>query len=137
MSLYEQDFYRWTQEQAELLKAGLLNRLDVENLVEEIEDMGKSQKRELMNRLTILLLHMLKCDHQPEKHTRSWDLSIKEQRLRLEDHITDNPSLTHIMAETITKAYKFARIRAAAETGIEESAFPETCPYDAGLIMGE
>jgi hypothetical protein len=136
MSLYEQDFYRWTQEQTALLKAGALAQLDIENLIEEVESLGKSQKHELINRLIVLATHMLKWDYQPGRQGKSWILTIKEQRLKLSDHLEENPSLKSILDISIVSAYRHARLKAARETGLAESIFPETCPYSAEQIMG-
>jgi len=80
MISYEQDFYGWTQEQAALLRAGRLTDLDIENLIEEVETMGRSEKRELESRLTVLLLHLLKWKYQPNRRGRSWNLTIKGHR---------------------------------------------------------
>ena len=135
-SSYEQDFYQWTHEQAELLKAGALSQLDVENLIEEIESMGRSEKRELVNRLVILIAHLLKWDCQPERRGRSWELTIKEQRLKLNDHINDNPSLQAIFDDAVISAYRQAIVRAMRESGLPESAFPVNCPYTVVQIMG-
>lgn len=84
---YENDFYGWTQQQAALLKAGRLNDLDIVNLIEEIETMGRSEKRELQSRLMVLLVHLLKWKYQPARRGRSWLLTIKGQRMNLEDVI--------------------------------------------------
>jgi Domain of unknown function DUF29 len=90
MSDYQKDFYSWTCEQAELLKAGRLNELDVFNLIEEIETMGRSEKRALESRLTVLLVHLLKWLYQPARRGRSWQLAIQEQRLEFFDVLNDN-----------------------------------------------
>ena len=87
-ALHEQDFYAWTQEQAALLKFGRLAELDVQHLIEELENMGASEKRELISRLEILLIHLLKWQYQPALQSRSWLLTIEEQRLQLEDHLS-------------------------------------------------
>ena len=137
MSLYDQDFYQWTQEQAGLLRIGALSQLDVENLIEEIESMGKSQKKELVSRLTVLIAHLLKWDYQPERRGRSWELTIKAQRVQIRRHISENPSLKSMLLNAVILAYEVATISAAAETGLPESAFPETCPYTVELLMGE
>ena len=137
MSLYDQDFYQWTQEQAGLLKIGALSQLDVENLIEEIESMGKSQKKELISRLTVLIAHLLKWDYQPERRGRSWELTIKAQRVQIRRHISENPSLKSMLLNAVILAYEVATISAAAETGLPESAFPEACPYTVEQLMGE
>jgi hypothetical protein len=135
--LYEQDFYGWTIEQAKLLKAGALSQLDVKNLIEEVESMGRSEKKELVNRLAILITHLLKWDFQPERRGRSWELTIREQRLKLTDHLSDNPSLKYVLGDALTSAYRQAIIKAMRETGLPESTFPETCPYTIEKIIGE
>ncbi len=136
MSLYEQDFYRWTQEQAALLKAGALSQLDIENLIEEVESMSRSEKREMVSRLAVLIMHLLKWDFQPELRGRSWELTIEEQRGELFDVLEDSPSLRPQLIETIEKAYRKAVLQAVRETGLSKSTFPETCPYSIEQIMG-
>jgi hypothetical protein len=137
VSLYNQDFYQWTQEQAALLRAGALSRLDVENLVEEIESMGKSQKKELVSRLAVLIMHLLKWDYQSERRSKSWLKTIATQRTEIDFILFDNPSMKHDLPETIDRAYKAAVKRAVAETGKKIDVFPEACPYTIDQIMGE
>lgn len=104
MISYEKDFYSWTQEQASLLKSGQFNSLDIPNLIEEIETMGRSEKRELESRLTVLLLHLLKWKYQEVRRGRSWELSIIEQRLRFDETLEENPGLKSKLGEILTKA---------------------------------
>src|SRR5689334_13690461 len=92
-TLYDTDFYAWTAEQAALLRAGRLSEADVENIAEEIESMGRSERRELVNRLTVLFVHLLKWRHQPGLRPRSWALTIEQQRIQLGRHLDHNPSL--------------------------------------------
>ena len=136
-STYEQDFYQWTQEQAELLKAGALSQLDVENLIEEIESMGKSQKRALLSRMTVLLMHLLKWDYQPDRRTGSWKSTIITQRKEIKRLLKDNPGLKSIITEMLNETYLDAAEIASAETELPESTFPETCPYTVEHLMGE
>lgn len=124
---YETDFYAWTQEQAALLRAGQLSAIDLEHLAEEIEDMGKSEKRTLESRLEVLLMHLLKWQFQPALRSRSWELTIKDQRRRLERHLKENPSLRGRLEEVLADVYPSAAIHAERETGLE--VFPEACPY--------
>jgi hypothetical protein len=128
-ALYDRDFYAWNREQAALLRAGDVQRADLENIAEEIESMGKTEKRELINRLTILLLHLLKWQFQPALRSRSWKLCIEGQRIDLEDHLQDNPSLKAIVAPFVANAYRRALIEAERETGLDAGTFPATCPY--------
>jgi hypothetical protein len=131
-TLYDDDFMGWTHQQAEALRTRRLDRLDYDNLIEEIESMGKQQQAELTNRLAVLLAHLLKWQYQPEArdlHGRSWQLTIKEQRLQLARHMRKNPSLTPYVPEAMDDAYREAVVSAARETGLSESAFPAACPY--------
>ena len=128
-SLYEQDFYAWANEQATLLRSGKLSAADIEHIAEEIESMGKAEKRELVSRLAVLLMHLLKWQFQPQGRCTSWRLTIKEQRRELADHLADNPSLKAKLDEAITSAYGRAQLSAARETSLPESTFPETCPW--------
>ena len=136
MMLYEQDFYQWTQEQTELMKAGALSQLDIPNLIEEIESMGKTQKHELINRLAVLLMHLLKWDYQPERRSRSWELTIKEQRIRIKNHLLENPSLKYSISEYVSIAFEIAVVKALKETRLPDSVFPEICPYTIDQITG-
>ena len=134
---YEQDFYSWTQEQAALLKQGRFAELDVNNLIEEVETMGRSEKRELESRLTILLLHLLKWQYQAIRRGRSWQLSIDEQRIQFCATLNDNPSLTAKLDDIITKAYRLAVIQAARETKLSKTVFPEHCPWTLAEFLDE
>ena len=137
MSLYEQDFYQWTQEQAALLRAGALSQIDVENLIEEIESMGKSQKRALESRLTVLIMHLLKWDYQPEYQSRSWKSTIVIQRKEIHRLVRMNPGLRNTLPIVADEVYKDAVEIASIETGLPESTFPETSPYSIEEVMGE
>lgn len=128
-TLYDRDFYAWANEQAALLRAGKLEQADVANIAEEIESMGRSEKRELINRLTVLFLHLLKWQFQPGLRGNSRRLSIEEQRYRLADHMADNPSLRSRLDEAIRNAYRLALVEAERETGLMRQTFPATCPY--------
>lgn len=126
---YEQDFYGWTQEQAELLRSGHLEKIDLEHLIEEIESMGRGEKRELEHRLMALLQHLLKWQFQPSHQGRSWRLTIQEQRREIPDVLEDNPSLKPALDAVMAKAYAKARKAASQETDIPEITFPEQCQW--------
>jgi len=130
---YNLDFYAWTQEQAKLLRNQEFQNLDWENIAEELEGMGRSEKRELGSRLEVLIMHLLKWQFQPALRSRSWELTIKEQRLRLEKLLAENPSLKSSLAEVMENVYPLASLSAERETGL--SAFPETCPYSLPEIL--
>lgn len=133
--LYERDFYAWANEQAALLRSGQIMAADVENIAEEIESIGRAEKRELVRRLAALLLHLLKWQFQPEKRGTSWQATIKIQRRDLDVHMADNPSLKGMLPETMERAYGNAVIAAAAETNLPEEGFPAECPWSFDQIM--
>jgi hypothetical protein len=126
---YQSDIYSWSQEQARLLREGPWALVDRDNVAEEIESLGRTEFNRLESALRVLLLHMLKWEHQPQKRSRSWVLSIKEQRLAIEDVLADNPGLKPRIGEALARAYRRARIEAAKETGLDEATFPGTCGY--------
>jgi hypothetical protein len=133
--LHEQDFYAWANEQAGLLRAGRLSEADIEHIAEEIESMGKSEKRELVSRLTILLLHVLKWQFQPSRRSASWRASINNARDDISDHLDDNPSLQSQLAASVAAGYRRARRQAAAETELDEETFPQSCPWSFDQLM--
>jgi Domain of unknown function DUF29 len=126
---YERDFYSWLMEQARHLREGRFEALDCDNLAEEIESLGREQFNKLVSALRVLMAHVLKWDHQPSLRSRSWVLSIQEQRLEIADVLSDNPSLKPRIDEAVARGYRRARIEAAKETGLDEDAFPSTSPY--------
>ena len=125
---YEQDYYGWTQQTAQLIRHGNFTDIDLEHLAEELEDMGANKERELENRLGILLAHLLKWRYQPERRGSSWRLTIKEQRQRILRILRKNPSLKAYLDETCRDAYSDAILIAARETGLPETLFPEENP---------
>ena len=135
--LYERDFHAWANEQASLLRAGKLASVDLTHVAEEIESMGRSERRELVNRLVVLLLHLLKWRFQSDRQGTSWRLSIKEQRIRLKSHLEDNPSLKSQIDWGITQAYQLALIEAERETGLPESTFPVICPFTYDQLLDD
>jgi Domain of unknown function DUF29 len=136
-TLYDRDFYAWSREQAELLRAGKLADADIEHIAEEIDSMGRTEKRELISRLTVLLLHLLKWRYQPSKRGPSWEASITNQRDDIADHLDDNPSLKPLLPQALASAYRKARREAVAETGLAASTFPEICPWATEKVLNE
>lgn len=132
---YQTDYYGWTVEQAELLKAGDWQDLDIENLIEEVEAMGRSEKRALESRLIVLTTHLLKWQYQPVRRGKSWELTIKEQRLRIGKILRDNPSLRREVEACFLDVYPFAVIQAVKETGIGEQVFPTDCAWKLEQIL--
>ena len=132
---YDRDFYAWATEQAALLRAGRLSGADIENIAEEIESMGRSEKRELVNRLIVLLTHLLKWQSQPARRGNSWRLTLLTQRGQLAEHLKDNPSLKSTLPDAFATAYRFALLEAQKQTGLGEDAFPVACPWTTEQVM--
>lgn len=134
---YDKDFFAWTQEQARLLREGELAGVDVENLAEEIEGMGKSLRRELRNRLSALLMHLLKWAYQPAFRSRSWSNTIVEQRKQIAAVIDEAPSLHALLGSELPNIHSLAVTKASSETGLDEASFPAECPYTPEQILSE
>jgi Domain of unknown function DUF29 len=133
--LYDRDFYAWSNEQAALLRSGNLAAADIAHIAEEIETLGRSEKRELVSRLIVLLLHRLKWEFQPDRRSRSWELSIANARDAITEHLGDNPSLKAKLSDALTTAYRYARREAAIETGLALDSFPADCPWTFDQAM--
>lgn len=129
------DYYRWALEQAALIRAGRFSEVDIANVAEEIEDVGKSELRAFRSNLESILVHMLKWNYQAERRTRSWELSIFEHRNRVHEVLLDSASVAAKWDEVMKRAYRLARYRAARETTLPLRNFPQDCPYDQSEIM--
>ena len=127
--LYETDFYAWTLEQSKILQNGDLQKLDIINLVDEIESLGKQQRQELRNRLGILIGHLLKWNYQPEKRSKSWRVTIREQRREILRLLKENPSLKPYLEEAVAYAYQSGLDLVARETLLDYQDLPVDCPY--------
>jgi hypothetical protein len=136
-TLYDSDYYLWSEHQATLLRQGKLTLLDLENLAEEIESLGKSDRRALMSQINRLLVHLLKWQFQAERRSVSWEKSIRSARRSIDRILEDSPSLRDAMSARLEKEYDLARRDASRETGLPESAFPEQCPYSDAQILAE
>lgn len=137
MIAYQNDFYGWTQEQATLLKSGRLSELDIENLIEEVETMGRSEKRELNSRLLVLLVHLLKWQYQPSHRGSSWECTISVQRDDFSETLSENPSLKPQLDDILINTYRRAKKQAARETNLDKNTFPESCPWDLSQILDD
>ncbi len=128
-NLYETDFYAWTLEQSKLLKNGDFQKLDMINLVEEIESLGKQQRQELRNRLGVLIGHILKWDYQSEERSKSWRATIREQRREILCLLQENPSLKPYLEEAIAYAYESGLDLVVRETPLNYPDLPANCSY--------
>ena len=133
--LYEEDFYQWTVRIARLLRSGRAGEADLTHIAEEIEDLGKRERRELLHRLTILMAHLLRWKLQPGRRSRSWELTIRVQRKDLGKLLAENPSLQPYLEKNLPEAYEHAAVDAMTETGHPESDFPSTCPFTLDVIL--
>lgn len=126
---YEKDFYAWALHSAELIRQGKLAEVDLEHIAEEIESMGKSDKRELVSRFAVLLAHLLKWQFQPERRGNSWKYTIKTQRFEVTELLDDSPSLKYELDKQLEHAYEKALLLAVNETGLSQDTFPDSCPF--------
>jgi hypothetical protein len=136
-SLYDQDFYLWTQRTAEALRARRFEDIDIENAAEEIESLGRSDKRELRNRLISLTAHLLKWQFQPDLRGKSWEFTIGGQRDEIKDQLKESPSLKSVLDSELADAYPRGRKVAARETGYPIQDFPISCPWTIEQILDE
>ncbi|QQZ30683.1 DUF29 domain-containing protein [Thiothrix subterranea] len=134
---YDQDLYTWSLQQAALLRERKFDQVDWEHIIEEVEDMSKSEKRALQSFLEALLMHLLKWQYQPAYQGRSWKFTIIEQRQRIVGHLKENPGLKSKLSALIESAYRYAVSGAVRETGLAPEIFPETCPWDYEQFMAD
>ena len=134
-SLYEIDFYAWTQAQGELLRSKNWAKVDLENVIEEIESLGRQERRELVNRLGVLIGHLLKWQFQSDRRSNSWLATIREQRIQVNLLVQENPSLKSYLEQALDTAYDLGVILAVKETGLPFNHFPDRCPYDFNQIL--
>jgi hypothetical protein len=125
----DEDFCAWSLEQAALLRERKIAEADIDLIAEEIESMGKTEKRELTSRLAVLLLHLLKWRYQPRGRGNPWRLSIANARDEIAALIADNPSLKSALDDVLAQAYRYARRKAAIETHLAEERLPGQCPW--------
>ncbi|NMF82350.1 DUF29 domain-containing protein [Nodosilinea sp. P-1105] len=136
-NLYEQDFYAWSQHQADLLRRQQWHHIDLPNLIEEIESLGKQQRQELRNRLSVLIGHLLKWEYQPHRRSRSWLATLRVQRRDILRLLNDNPSLKAYLEQALTEAYANARDLAMGDTDLPASTFPAECPYALTQVLAD
>ncbi|WP_017315197.1 DUF29 domain-containing protein [Mastigocladopsis repens] len=134
---YLTDFNAWIDQTAQFLRERRWHEIDVEHLIQEVEDLGKSERRGIASQLTRLLLHLLKWQYQPQRRSDSWLDSITDARTQIELAIEDSPSLKNYPAEKLEESYQRARHQAAKQTNMQISAFPEECPYPLELVLDE
>jgi hypothetical protein len=137
--LYEQDFFQWTQTTAALIRQGKWHEVDPESVAEELESLGKRDRRELASRLQVLVMHLLKWHYQPERRAEghSWRSTIRTQRLQLRLLLRDSPSLRPQVPPFVADVYPAARAEACDGTGLPETTFPQACPWTAEQMLDD
>jgi hypothetical protein len=133
--LYEQDFFEWTQTTAALIRAGKWQAIDPESVAEEIESLGKRDRRELGSRLQVLVMHLLKWHYQSSERSGSWRDTIEDQRAEILDLLNDSPSLRRQAPVILAQRYPRARAKAGSETGLPADTFPPTCPWTVEQVL--
>jgi Domain of unknown function DUF29 len=133
--LYETDFVAWTERTVELIRAAQFGQVDWEAVVEEIESLGRSERRELKSRLEVLLQHLLKWQYQSNLRSGSWHNTIDEQRNRIEDLLQESPSLKPYLEEVLAESYRRGRKAASNETELPLNIFPAECVYTIDQIL--
>ncbi|MEM8778743.1 MAG: DUF29 domain-containing protein [Cyanobacteria bacterium P01_G01_bin.49] len=134
-TLHDTDFNLWIEQTVKQLKLGNFHEIDLENLIEEIESMGKSDKREVKTRLAVLLMHLLKWKYQSSKRSNSWLDTIREQRLQVSLLLKDSPSLKPLLEQEFEQWYQYGRKEAAKETKLSLNTFPEFCPFTIEQVL--
>ena len=132
---YEGDLVAWAEANARLLRLGRLEEVDAEHIAEELEDMGKSERRALGSHLQNLVMHLLKWQYQPQRRGRSWRFSVLNARASVQAILDDSPSLAPRVEALMQKSWHLAREQAIAETGLPEERFPEACPYGIEQVL--
>lgn len=135
--LYETDYLQWIETTVEHLRRGDHNEIDWDNLIEEIEDMGRSERHRLESNLVVVLLHLLKWQYQSEKRSGSWEASILEHRRRIRKALQTSPSLKPYLETVLAESHTSVRKQAKAETGLPLETFPIDCPYDVSSILDD
>ncbi|BAU67220.1 hypothetical protein STA3757_46300 [Stanieria sp. NIES-3757] len=136
-SLYDQDYYLWIEDLLNKIQEKRWDEMDWDNLWEEIDDMGKSQKQRLTSNLRILLMHLLKWEFQPQKRSNSWKYTIIEHRRRILEQLEYSPSLKNYLNSNFEATYQKARKDASLETNLSLNTFPNQCPYTIDVVLDE
>ena len=134
---YDTDLTLWADRTARLLREKRWEEVDWEHLIQEVEDLGKSERSAIGSQMERIMLHLLKWEYQPQRRSDSWLDSINDGRSQIRRKIEDSPSLKNYPHEIIDKEYKRACREAARQTGLDIATFPIACPYSSDRILGD
>lgn len=134
---HDRDFFKWTRNQMKFLKEKEFAKLDIDNLVEEIESLGNSERNAIESYMIVLFVHLLKMEYQPVMRCNSWSNSIENAKFRIKRLVKKNPSLNKEVSEVIPDAYFSAKLQASSETGLDKDAFPKKCPWTFEALFPE
>jgi hypothetical protein len=136
-TLYEQDYYRWLETTIKRLHDRQLQSGDIDNLIEELKTLGRTEKKVLRSHLRLIVMQLLKWRYQPDKRSKSWQITIRNNRLDVEESLQDSPSLKPKLAELLAQCYPRAFIEASDETGLPPATFPSSCPFTLEQILDQ
>ncbi|WP_413175446.1 DUF29 domain-containing protein [Anabaena azotica] len=136
-TLYDQDYSLWLETTIEKLREHQFQAVDIENLIEELETLGRSEKKALRSYLRLIVMHLLKWQYQPEKRSKSWQITIRDNRFEIEEALQDSPSLKPQLTELLTQCYPRAVMEASEETGLPVSTFPTSCHFTIEQILDQ
>ncbi len=134
---YEIDFANWIADQVEKIRLQGDEGLDLSNISEELEALGRRDRRALKSHLRNLLVHLLKWQYQPQRRSDSWLRSIGNARAEIEDILSDSPSLKSFLEEQIDAEFEKARAQAIRETGLGSNSLPDDCPYKVAALVDD
>ncbi len=134
---YEQDYDAWLVYHIELLRQGRLSEIDIDNVAQELDGLSKAQRQQLVNRLAVLLMHLLKWKYVSLRRSNSWLYTIKEQRERIRLLFKDSPSLKYQLEDKITDAYRLGKLKAIKEAPQDQNLFPMSCPFSSEQILDD
>lgn len=133
--LYDQDYHLWLETTIKQLQERQFSDIDIDNLIEELETLGRSEKKALRSYLRLIIMHLLKWRYQPEKRSKSWQITIRNNRFEIEETLQDSPSLKSQLTELLNQSYPRAVAEASEETGLSVSTFPPSCPFTLEQIL--
>jgi hypothetical protein len=136
-SLYDRDYYLWLETTIERLCNGQFNAVDIDSLIEELETLGRSEKKALRSYLRLIVMHLLKWQYQLDKRSKSWQITIRNNRFEVEEALNDSPSLKPKLAELLAECYPRAVIEASDDKGLPVSTFPPSCPFTLEQILDQ